>query len=536
MLRELIYVSIGLVFLAYALDYVLGSADDAREPKRVNPRVPLIGHVLGLTKYGSSYFMYTSRKTEAEMYTLAAFNTKFYVCNSLRLMPLIQKASKTVSFRPFIKTAADKIAGSSSAGGELFSGALVDDYEHILRATLAPGPWLDEQSLRMGRSCAALVDTLLGGGGEEGKKIWLLGWVRHIVMQASGCGIYGQEHPFRDPVVAKAFWELHVNLPKNMAGLDFFKKYAKAREVLHTALLKYCAAPHADAGLSVFERQRVLREGGMTLEDAAKQETSVCVAIFANTAPTMFWTIWELYSRPELLEEVRQEIEANAVFRKSDMEEKKEEEKAPDDTEAETEAGFVLDVAALKTQCPLLLSVFQETQRTRHVHANIRKVLADTLLDDGRYFLRKGNYVMMPGSPIHADVRVWGQSAGAFDPYRFVPANHHAKASSPNNVTANPPPSAFLSWGAPPYLCPARQFASTEILIIMALLTMRVDLTPATRNGEWEANPALNHGELVAVCNPVEDVEMYMKAREKGLGKWALKMAGSKTRVPIASG
>ncbi|KAK6951820.1 hypothetical protein Daesc_006345 [Daldinia eschscholtzii] len=533
MLRELIYGSIGLVLLAYALDYVLRFVDDAREPKRVNPRVPLIGHVLGLTKYGSSYFMYTSTRTEAEMYTLAAFNTKFYVCNSLRLMPLIQKASKTVSFRPFIKTAADKIAGSSSAGGELFSGALASDYEHILRATLAPGPWLDEQSLRMGRSCAALVDALLGGGGEEGKKIWLLGWVRHIVIQASSCGIYGQEHPFRDPVVAKAsgIRELHVHLPKNMAGLDFFKKCAKAREVLHTALLKYCAAPHADAALSVFERQRVLREGGMTLEDAAKQETSVSVAIFANTAPTLFWTIWELYSRPEVLEEVRQEIEANAVFRKSDMEEK-----AHDDTEAETGADFVLDVAALKTQCPLLLSVFQETQRTRHVHANIRKVLADTLLDDGRYFLRKGNYVMMPGSPIHADVRVWGQSAGAFDPYRFVPANHRAKASNPNNVAAAPPPSAFLSWGAPPSLCPARQFASTEILIIAALLTMRVDLTPATSNGEWEAKPALNHGEFVAVCNPAEDVEMHMDIREKGLGKWALKMAGSKTRVPIASG
>lgn len=59
MLRELIYSSIGLVLLAYALDYTIGFANDAREPKRVEPKVPLIGHLLGMVKYGGSYFTHT---------------------------------------------------------------------------------------------------------------------------------------------------------------------------------------------------------------------------------------------------------------------------------------------------------------------------------------------------------------------------------------------------------------------------------------------------------------------------------------------
>ncbi|KAI1648166.1 uncharacterized protein F4817DRAFT_74665 [Daldinia loculata] len=138
---------------------------------------------------------------------------------------------------------------------------------------------------------------------------------------------------------------------------------------------------------------------------------------------------------------------------------------------------------------------------------------------------------MMPGPPIHRDVSVWGQSAGTFNPYRFVP-----KTSSVVSADAVPPTSGFLSWGAPPYLCPARQFASTEILIIVALLAMRVDLIPAARSGQWEQSPALNYGELVSVFNPAKDVEMYVKPREQGVGKWTLEMGESTTRVPIASG
>ncbi|KAI1466290.1 cytochrome P450 [Daldinia caldariorum] len=542
MLRELIYCSIGLVLFAYALDYAFSFADDEREPKRISPKVPLIGHLLGMVKYGVVYFTNTSKQTTAEMYTLPVLNNKVYVCNSLRLMPLIQKNFKTVSFRPWLKTSAERIGGNSHEAVELFGGPLVDDFERIIRLTLEPGPWLDAQNLRMGQSCSALINSLVGGlEGEEGNKVWLLSWVKHLVVQASSCGVYGQEHPFLDPAIVKAFWVFHEHMLAQMASLDFFQRCTKAREVLYQALLKYCAAPPADIAHTVVERQRVLREAGMSFEEAVKQEIVMCVATFINTASTLYWTLWELFSRPEVLAEVREEVEAHAVYRKSGEEKKNKENEDLEEQEEEgkegehdaEEADFVLDVAALKTRCPILLSVLQETQRMRHVHANIRKVLSDTPLDDGRYLLRKGYYVIMPAPPIHANTSVWGPSAGTFDPYRFMPSRNKASKS---DAGAAAPPSGFLSWGAPPYLCPARQFASTEVLIVTALLAMRVDLTPAASGGKWEANPALNYNELITLCNPAKDVEMRVKPREQGVGKWALKMGESRTRVPIASG
>lgn len=224
--------------------------------------------------------------------------------------------------------------------------------------------------------------------------------------------------------------------------------------------------------------------------------------MLSNTVPTFYWTVWELFSRPQLLSEVRDELEKQAIVKLDD-------------------GGFALDVAALKTECTLLISLFQETQRVRHIHAAIRKVMQDTMLDD-TYFLKAGNYLQMPGQAIHYDDRIWGPSACEFDAHRFVNSGKRLGGSS------------FLAWGAPPHLCPARQFAATEILIMVALLAMQVNLSPAS--GTWQKNPALDFNDPITVLNPKKDVAMDVFVRPGWTGQWTLRMSQSITRVPLASG
>lgn len=228
--------------------------------------------------------------------------------------------------------------------------------------------------------------------------------------------------------------------------------------------------------------------------------------MLSNTVPTFYWTIWELYSRDSLLAEVREELETHAIIEQAD--------------------GLVLNIAALKTECSLLLSVFQETQRIRHIHAAIRKVMSDTLLD-GKCLLKEGNYLQMPGASIHSNTELWGPSAKEFDPYRFI--NQGAHASGPKQRGRD-----FLAWGAPPHLCPARQFAATEIMILVALLVMRVDLRPV--RGTWEKSPALDFNDPVTVLNPKTDIQVHVSIREKWAGRWKLHMSPSTCRVPLASG
>lgn len=59
MFYELAYCLIGLVGLAYAVEFALTLRDDVREPRRVASRVPLIGHVYGIVKYGTVYYNQT---------------------------------------------------------------------------------------------------------------------------------------------------------------------------------------------------------------------------------------------------------------------------------------------------------------------------------------------------------------------------------------------------------------------------------------------------------------------------------------------
>jgi hypothetical protein len=60
MLREASLVGLAaVVILVYGIDFLFSHFDDPREPRRVTPKVPVIGHFLGLLRYGWDYYSLT---------------------------------------------------------------------------------------------------------------------------------------------------------------------------------------------------------------------------------------------------------------------------------------------------------------------------------------------------------------------------------------------------------------------------------------------------------------------------------------------
>jgi cytochrome P450 len=117
----------------------------------------------------------------------------------------------------------------------------------------------------------------------------------------------------------------------------------------------------------------------------------------------------------------------------------------------------------------------------------------------------------MPGYSIPANTDIWVPAASQFDPYRFV------------NLDTKRGRNDFLAWGAPPHMCPARQFATTEISILVALLAMRANLRPVGE--EWKEDPALEFN-VVTVLYLKEEHEFVVSARgDWAGGKWTLVMA-----------
>ncbi|KAF3939020.1 hypothetical protein ABW19_dt0206282 [Dactylella cylindrospora] len=293
----------------------------------------------------------------------------------------------------------------------------------------------------------------------------------------------------------------------------FLKESIQGRDILIEAFRQYFQNDHSDAADVIHARERISKQDNISLDDMVRVQVSFNIALLPNTVPTAFWTLFNIFSRASLLQEIRKELEDMAVSREGDE--------------------CYIDVAALKIKCPLLLSTFEETQRTRTLHANSRQVMEETVLD-GKYWLKKGSYVQIPTAPLHSHRDAWGDDTAEFDPRRFMPermATYSGKGQLPISYS-------FLAWGTAPTLCPARQFASTEILVFIALLVLQVDLEqvlPGGRSGEWKA-PGLQTNQMAVILPPDGRVEVKVRLRKGGEGNWKLKMGESKTRVPLASG
>lgn len=138
------------------------------------------------------------------------------------------------------------------------------------------------------------------------------------------------------------------------------------------------------------ERTRVLVENGAPPMEAAAMNTGFDVALISNYTGIAFWTVYHVLSQPRLLEAARREAEKAVIRDRED-------------------GDYTLDVSVLRTSCPLLVSVMQETQRLKMTHANIREVISDTSISAGGkdYMLKKGNYVQLHTPPVLRSKELW---------------------------------------------------------------------------------------------------------------------------------
>lgn len=279
------------------------------------------------------------------------------------------------------------------------------------------------------------------------------------------------------------------------------RKAWKGREALVSAFLDfYNADGLKNASMLAHARYNVHITNGISLEELARIEASLGIGLLSNTVPTTFWLMFDLYSRPKLLEQLREEIRNNAVY--------------IDGNDA------IIDVADLRDQCPLLVSTFQESLRFRASGASTRFVYEDMMLDD-RHLLRAGSIAYVPVRPVHSHPDVWSQSSNDFVPDRFL-------KSKPRKL------GGFLGFGVSPSICPGRHFATGEIISFAAAMILRFDLSPVKTPSSW-IEPKLNMSSVVATSTPPgEPFPVNMKVRDeyrdfnwdfrvsKGKGQFAL--------------
>ncbi|KAL4961163.1 cytochrome P450 [Aspergillus stella-maris] len=374
---------------------------DSREPPLVPQLVPSIGHAQGILYHGSRYYTRIfSKYPKVPIYTHQALFWKIYIVTSPMLASVIDRHSKSISFKPVIVLFARQILMPSQDALNVLSGGLEDGIngpsgleEETLRVTHQspmPGKGLEDITQALLESVSQRLGNMSLGQGQTRANVALFAWARGLVTRASTDAIFGTEkNPFQDPEDFVYLW-LNI-LPRIVARHAY-----RARQRLFDAFYSYYASRgHEHASCLVKSRYDVNHKYGISQSDIAHFDLSISFGILVDTGPLAAWTLYYAFSSMETLTKPRQGIFSYVETTR--------------DATTRRILAHHLNVALVMTNYPFLQSFIQEVLRVHSKNASTRVVLSDTMIDfeGASYLLKKDSILLIPSGELHADVDAW---------------------------------------------------------------------------------------------------------------------------------
>lgn len=486
---------------------------DIREPISIRPKIPVIGHAISLLLYGSDYYGKIRTRTSLPIYTIKLFGHNIYIVNSVELVSGVDRNAQDFSFAPYLvqfavralhpTVDATRKLSENLDGGNSDPGLRIQT-QKAMRESMASGTsTLGIMNCELLRQLSDLMDMQVSAiDGPVG----LFHWVRDTVTIASTNTVYGVANPFLRKEVADGLWVFEKDLA--LIALDWFPKFIApkgyhGREAVVKAFVDYFERHlYKEGSPLVKARYKANMMYNVSLEDLARFESSLAVALLVNTAPAAFWTLFLVLSSPTLSMDLRQQLES---FIRP----------IPSDDHTQSSKGshqtLHINMAQVLRGCPLLKSLMEEVLRVRSANASGRMVMRDTMLND-QYLLRANSTVLIPSASVHNDASVWGATVQQFDPFRFV--------KNGKSQTLLQPAYAYRAFGGGAALCPGRFLASMEILSMLTIIMLRFDVTPVDSKGHathWQELKSRSHI-LTSILSPAKDVRVLIKEREKYRG------------------
>jgi cytochrome P450 len=441
-------------------------------------------------------------------------SSQTYVVTSPHLTSYIQRASSTLLFEPIILPVTQRLVGFSHATVEAFRDqeaknanrpGFMERMHNTLYSLMAPAEIKYQGQIVLDQIGQRL--NALPAGDRP-----LFEWCRDLFVEVTTYAFYGPENPFAMyPGLVKDYWVWEDGLIGVMASplpqVTNRRAYL-AREKVAKTLIEYLEKKrYTKASPVIQERIRLHTEIGISLEDRGRSEFGMLFGALVNGSITVFWVLNYILSRPNLVKDMRAEIEQSAFS-----------------VDHSTKTGSI-SFEALRTDCPLLNSVFRETLRLIAPMTSARFVTKDTVVAD-MYKLRANSVVQIAGGVIHDDEQVWGSDSREFNPQRFISTPNGTKTNiDAENRTVHP--AAFRGFGGGTVYCPGRHFAQIEILSLVAVLLMGWDFGSPQGNDRIDWDPPKDEKRIpIGVMKPLKDVVVSMKRREETRElSWSLKMA-----------
>ncbi|KAE8359939.1 cytochrome P450 [Aspergillus caelatus] len=479
------------------------------EPPLISSAVPMIGHLIAFAYYGLGYFPLQSTKTTQPVFSIKILFQKVYIITSPRLVSAVQRSYRTMSFDPLITRTARCVGGITGPGLQLIreKASQGQGLGHHTTATMRHtlmGEGLDQMNKKIIPCLQKSVQNLKDHRGG----LDLLQWCRLTLTIATTEAVYGSLNPYRCVIAREAFWEIEKNLNALMMDIApwlFARKAWMGREYLANAFMEYFKeSGHLESSQMVYTRWKTQHDAGATLEDIARLEIVMGLGILSNTVPTCFWVIFDIFSRPDLLKELREQIQQTSLS-------------------VDCDGLHTVDMAAVQDNCPLLLASLQETLRVRSNSAQLRVVHRETVLDES-WLITAGSVLVIPAALINKSESVWGPNANGFNPQRFM-----------TEVPKKNKESAFLSFGLSPNMCAGRHLATGEIIALTVMLILQFDICPC--EGTWKMPPMNVKALAASLSPPADQYSVTIKEREQFKGaKWNFVVAPGMGRQNLIVG
>ncbi|KAM0302443.1 hypothetical protein HYE67_009949 [Fusarium culmorum] len=468
---------------------------DSREPPYVKERVLYFSHIYGLLKHGLRYFDVVSAQQPHPIFTIDMSGQKNYIVTSPELVQAVQRNTTSLSFSPAMIPAFRRMMGFDEAGIELIfrdahtEKGMYGEIHRVQKASLLPGTEsLDELCTIIRGKLLTIVNDM-----PSSQTIDLYAWVQDLYMRTNNSACFGSKDPFTlNPSLISTFWLWEANIKVLLLGIPWFlspQKYSaaqKTRNELVNAFTEYLGNDGQDTACSFIKELCNLGiRRGLSTENNARALVGSILAIVGNTIPTTFWLLIQIFYRPDLLKEIRSELEATLENPSSRSE-------------------ISLNYTVIREKCPVLMSTYEEILRMTSGIATVRYTNEDTLIQD-RWLLKKGAQVQMPTAFIHADPTTWGADAEVFDHTRFLKSKVLTKEQKTRRAAA------FRPFGGGNTLCPGRHFASYEVLTFAGSILLGFDMTPTT---EAFNLPEMDRSKLpLTSLKPAGDIKVNLTRR-----------------------
>ncbi|KUJ10373.1 cytochrome P450 [Mollisia scopiformis] len=397
---------------------------DPREPPILKPRIPYIGHIIGLSRYHGAYFDKLYARKPMPIATLPMLNGKLYVITD-PVMAQNAFRHKNLSFDPFTLEFAQRMLGVSDetmvpvsfAGDEKNPSFLSEFVKEIHNAM--SGQYLH----KMNADALNGVAVSINGLGKTFETESLFYWLRKTMTVATADALFGSHNPVKsDSDLVQALWDFEgsmLGLLLNIYPSIIFPKAYEGRAKLQTALIKYYTAKHdlePDVSQMAKNRAALYRRKGISDTDIGKFELALLNVSTANAIPTLFWQLCFISADPNTTATIRKELESMISITTLDN--------------GKREA--TIDITKFDVHCPVLVSSYRETIRLANAQIGARRAMEDTILTDGKteYLLRAGCDIQLPAGIPHMSKAAWGPDASSFNAKRFLSPEDKGETSA----------------------------------------------------------------------------------------------------------